>query len=79
MRLSTREAARYLGVGASTLEHWRCQGGGPRFHRLSARRVVYDTAELDRFLASTLRASTSEEAPPAEPAPARAAARGRRR
>lgn len=46
----TRDAARYLGVSASTLEKLRLSGGGPRFMRLGGRAVGYDIADLDAWL-----------------------------
>ena len=50
-RLSTREAAQYLGVKPGTLEVWRSLGKGPRYVKLGAR-VVYEIADLDAFAAS---------------------------
>ena len=50
-RITTKEAARYLGISKSRLEKLRGAGGGPIFIRLG-RAVRYDTGELDRYLAS---------------------------
>jgi len=51
-RLSEREAAEYLGpVSVRTLQDWRNQGTGPAYARLG-RRIAYDIADLDAFLAS---------------------------
>ena len=41
--LDTRQAAGYLGIGASTLNRMRVSGEGPRYSKLG-RRVVYDLA-----------------------------------
>jgi len=58
-RLNTAEAAKYIGLSASTLAKLRVFGGGPNFYKLS-RRVVYDTRELDAFLQGRSRTSTSD-------------------
>lgn len=57
--LRTPEAAAYCGSSASTFEKLRLTGGGPRYVKLG-RRVVYDPADLDAWLASKRRQSTSE-------------------
>lgn len=59
-RLNVDEAARHTGLSASSLNKLRMTGAGPRFIRLSPRRVVYDTADLDEWLASRRRRSTSD-------------------
>ncbi len=56
---TTREAAQYLGLAVSTLNKWRCHGGGPEFLKLG-RAVRYRQDELDRFLETRLVGSTSE-------------------
>ena len=66
-RLRTPEAAKYLGVGESTLEKWRCTGTGPEFERVGVRIVVYRIAALEAFLAERRAMSTSE--PPVSPKP----------
>jgi predicted DNA-binding transcriptional regulator AlpA len=58
--LSTPEAASYCGSSASTFAKLRLYVGGPLYVKLG-RRVVYDPADLDRWLASHRRASTSDE------------------
>lgn len=51
-RLSEREAAAYLGVRSErTLQDWRHRKIGPAYSKLG-RRVVYDLADLDAFLAA---------------------------
>jgi len=57
--LSTRNAARYLGIGESTLEKLRVLGGGPRFCK-PLRRVLYRKTDLDEFMTAHRRRSTSE-------------------
>jgi len=57
--LRTSEAARYTGLAKSTLEKLRVTGGGCRYIRIG-RVVVYDPADLDDWLASHRRKSTSD-------------------
>lgn len=56
--LRTPEAAAYCGSSASTFEKLRLYGGGPRYVKIG-RRVVYDPADLDAWLAANRRRSTS--------------------
>lgn len=57
--LTTREAAAYLGLAVSTLNKWRCHGGGPEFLKLG-RAVRYRQDDLDRFLEARMFRSTAE-------------------
>jgi predicted DNA-binding transcriptional regulator AlpA len=59
--LDTSEAAQYLRLSRSCLAKWRCQGGShhPAYH-LVGRKVVYAVADLDAWLASRRRRSTSD-------------------
>jgi Helix-turn-helix domain len=50
-RLNTAEAAAYLGFAPRTLEHWRHQGRGPVFVRISPGCVRYMKSALDDFIA----------------------------
>jgi predicted DNA-binding transcriptional regulator AlpA len=60
-RLRTKEAAHYLGYSESTLEKKRLTGDGPPFIRLGrGGTVVYDTHDLDAWLAARRVGSTSE-------------------
>lgn len=59
-KMRASEAASYLRLAESTLAKLRCYGGGPRFSKAGARRVVYDKSDLDDWLASHLYRSTSE-------------------
>ncbi len=50
----------YLGgVSTSTLAKWRLAGTGPAYSKVG-RLIVYDIAELDSYLASRRRRSTSD-------------------
>jgi hypothetical protein len=60
-RLSVSEAAEYTGLAVTTLNKFRVTGGGPVYMRPGgARRVLYDIADLDTWLAASRRHSTSE-------------------
>ena len=58
--LTTAEAALYLGLQKSTLEAWRCRGGGPQFVKLG-RAVRYRARDLDDWIESRTRSNTSEK------------------
>ena len=58
--LTTREAAEYLGLFASTLHRYRVTGEGPVFHRFGAR-VRYSIPDLDKWAALRRRASTADD------------------
>ena len=55
--LTTREAAQYLRLRPCTLERWRCDGGGPVYHKFGGR-VVYAKQALEDFAEENQRAST---------------------
>ena len=57
--LPAREAADFSGLSKSTLDKMRVFGGGPPYLKIG-RRVVYDPADLDQWLVSHRRRSTSE-------------------
>lgn len=63
-RLRTRDAATYVGSSPSTLEKYRLTGAGPAFIKLG-RVVVYDTEDLDRWMADRRYRSTSDYPPEA--------------
>ena len=58
--LNSEEAADYLGLQRTTLEAWRCRGGGPRFVKLG-RAVRYRQADLDDWIESRVRDNTVSE------------------
>lgn len=58
-RLTTRQAAAYLGMSKSTLEKLRVKGGGPRFIK-RGRSIRYLVADLDAWDEANKRASTSD-------------------
>lgn len=57
--LNVAEAAKRLGLSVSTLNKLRVFGGGPVFLKLG-RRVAYEISDLDSWLASKRRVSTSD-------------------
>ncbi len=57
--LSPAEAARRLGLKESTLRNMRWRGDGPPFVRVG-RLCRYRLVDLDRWLASRVRTSTSD-------------------
>lgn len=57
--MNTAEAADYSRTGVSTLEKLRVQGGGPIYIK-RGRRVLYDPADLDTWLVTMRRHSTSD-------------------
>jgi predicted DNA-binding transcriptional regulator AlpA len=60
-KLSTYEAAAYLGLGKSTLDKMRVTGIGPAFIKIG-KRVVYDPADLEAWSAQHKRSNTSQSA-----------------
>jgi predicted DNA-binding transcriptional regulator AlpA len=58
-KLNTHAAAAYSGLARSTLEKLRVFGGGPNYIKIG-RRVVYDLADLEQWLANHRRKSTSD-------------------
>jgi len=60
--LDTKEAAKHVRLSPATLERLRVKGGGPTFINPIARRIVYDVVDLDCWMRSRKRESTSETA-----------------
>lgn len=57
--LNTSEAAEYCGLAASTLNKMRVFGGGPVYHKVSAR-VIYSVDDLDTWMGAHRRTNTSQ-------------------
>ncbi len=55
----TEQAAEILDVKKSTLEAWRCRGGGPPFIKYG-RAIRYRESDLQEFIESRVRRNTSE-------------------
>ena len=56
------EAARYLGMSTSTLNKWRMFGNGPPFMKMGSS-VLYRKEDLDSWMESRVRESTSDRPP----------------
>jgi len=63
-KLDPHGAAAYLNTSRATLARWRVQGGGPPFIKMGGR-IRYDVADLDAWLESRRRVSTSDREEPA--------------
>lgn len=50
--LTEKDLARWLGVSLPTLQRMRSKGGGPRFVKLSLRRVAYRPSDVELWLTS---------------------------
>ena len=59
--LSTRGAAKYSGLGFSTLAKLRLQGTGPVYTKVGAK-ILYNTIDIDAWLQSKRVANTSQYA-----------------
>lgn len=53
----TLAAAEYLGISRSSLEKYLCFGGGPTYSKIG-RIVIYNTDDLDEWVASHRRDTT---------------------
>lgn len=53
--LNTGQAATYLGVSPSTLEHWRMLGKGPTWVTLGVRLRRYRRSDLDQWIQQNVR------------------------
>lgn len=58
--LKEAEASAYLNVPTKTLRQWRWKGAGPHFIKLRGKMVRYRQADLDAFVESGARRSTSD-------------------
>lgn len=56
--MTVKQAAEYLGLAVSTLNKWRCHGGGPKFLKMG-RAVRYRAEDLEEYLVIASRVSTS--------------------
>jgi len=61
-----RDVADFLEVSERTIEGWRQRGAGPPFIKVSARRIRYRPEDVEGWIESRLRASTSADGPPPE-------------
>ncbi len=59
-KLRAPQAASYVGLSPSTLAKMRLRGDGPIYSKAGPRVVIYEKADLDAWLDSHKRRSTSE-------------------
>lgn len=57
--LAERDAALFLNLSVRTLQDWRVSGRGPSFVKIG-RRVQYRLADLEGYVATCVRRSTSD-------------------
>jgi predicted site-specific integrase-resolvase len=57
--LTEHEAASHLRISIRSMQRWRQEGVGPRFHK-AGRRVLYTAEDLESWLGAGARTSTSE-------------------
>lgn len=62
--LTTRQTAAYLGVSEAFLERDRWAGARIPFIRVGSRAVRYRLSDLETYLASRVRRSTSDQGAP---------------
>jgi hypothetical protein len=70
MLLDTQSASAIYGLSVSFLNKRRVQGGGPPYLKVG-RKVLYNEAKFEEWLAAQERTSTSQPAAAIKPAPAR--------
>ncbi|MCA9646081.1 MAG: helix-turn-helix domain-containing protein [Acidobacteria bacterium] len=58
--LTEVEAATYLNLTRRALQAWRYQGRGPKYVKISARAVRYRVEDLQHWVETRLRTSTSD-------------------
>jgi len=59
-KLRAPQAAAYVGLSPSTLAKMRLRGDGPVYAKAGPRVVIYDRADLEKWLENQKRRSTSE-------------------
>ena len=58
--LTTEQAAQFLNTPKRTLENWRVSGEGPRFARLTPRKIRYRPQDLAEWVEGTTVANTAQ-------------------
>ena len=59
--LNEIETAAMLGISRRLLQIWRERGEGLPFVRVSERRIAYDLADIEAFIAARKRTSAAED------------------
>ena len=57
--MNVKQAAEYLGLAVSTLNKWRCHGGGPVYIKLG-RAVRYRQEDLESYMLNQRASSTCD-------------------
>ncbi|MBI9081855.1 MAG: helix-turn-helix domain-containing protein [Pseudodesulfovibrio sp.] len=60
--LNQEQTAQFLNISPRTLEKWRWEGTGPRFCKIG-RRAMYRPVDLQSYVDSQIRKSTSDPGP----------------
>lgn len=58
--LTTKAAAKYLGVSEAVLRFWRAESKGPRYFKAGEKLVRYRRADLDTWIEARLSAPAAE-------------------
>ena len=58
--LTEQETGDLIGFSVRTLQKWRQVGGGPNFIKISARAIRYRRSDIDAWIESRVRRSSSE-------------------
>ena len=58
--LTQREAALVLSLSTRSMERMRCDGGGPKFVRISRGRIAYREEDLREWIARRVVGSSSQ-------------------
>lgn len=58
--LTETEAAKLIGFSIRTIQKWRMVGRGPQHVRVSSRAIRYRREDIDAWIESSLRSSTSD-------------------
>ena len=60
-RVTSAEAAEYLGYKPQTLALWRHKGIGPRYYKINGGRVLYRMSDLERWMEARAVEPSAEE------------------
>ena len=77
-KLGNEPSAKFIGMSPRTLEGMRLKGTGPRFFKISRKKIVYSKRQLREWLADRERRSTSDPGRRTRPASASARTRSAR-
>jgi predicted DNA-binding transcriptional regulator AlpA len=55
--LTTKQAAKFIGISEAALRVWRADGVGPRYYKAGTKLVRYRRADLERWIEEHLTSS----------------------